>query len=74
MILIGDIGNTQSKFAYYNKGNNKIFKLKNFNTSDIEKNKDFTKFVNNTKFTNAVITSVVPKVFLKIKSVLKKKI
>ena len=73
MILIGDIGNTQSKFAYYNKGNNKIFKLKNFNTSDIEKNKDFTKFVNNTKFTNAVITSVVPKVFLKIKSVLKKK-
>ena len=74
MILIGDIGNTQSKFAYYNKGNNKIFKLKNFNTSDIEKNKDFTKFINNTKFTNAVITSVVPKVFLKIKSVLKKKI
>jgi len=73
MILIGDIGNTQSKFAYYNKGNNKIFKLKNFNTSNIEKNKDFTKFVNNTKFTNAVITSVVPKVFLKIKSVLKKK-
>ena len=41
MILIGDIGNTQSKFAYYNKGNNKIFKLKNFNTSNIEKNKDF---------------------------------
>ena len=74
MILIGDIGNTQSKFAYYNKGSNKIFKLKNFNTSDIEKNKDFTKFINNTKFTNAVITSVVPKVFLKIKSVLKKKI
>jgi type III pantothenate kinase len=73
MILIGDIGNTQSKFAYYNKGSNKIFKLKNFNTSDIEKNKDFTKFINNTKFTNAVITSVVPKVFLKIKSVLKKK-
>ena len=73
MILIGDIGNTQSKFAHYNKGRNKIFKLKNFNTSDIEKNKDFTKFVNNTKFTNAVITSVVPKVFLKIKSVLKKK-
>ena len=73
MILIGDIGNTQSKFAYYNKGNNKIFKLKNFNTSNIEKNKDFTKFVNKTKFTNAVITSVVPKVFLKIKSVLKKK-
>ena len=73
MILIGDIGNTQSKFAHYNKGNNKIFKLKNFNTSNIEKNKDFTKFVNNTKFTNAVITSVVPKVFLKIKSVLKKK-
>ncbi len=58
---------------HYNKGNNKIFKLKNFNTSDIEKNKDFTKFVNKTKFTNAVITSVVPKVFLKIKSVLKKK-
>jgi len=57
MILIGDIGNTQSKFAYYNKGNNKIFKLKNFNTSNIEKNKDFTKFVNKTKFTNAVITS-----------------
>ena len=73
MILIGDIGNTQSKFAYYNKGNNKIFKLKNFNTSNIEKNKDFTKFVNKTKFTNAVITSVVPKVFLKIKSMLKKK-
>lgn len=73
MILIGDIGNTQSKFAHYNKGNNKIFELKNFNTSDIEKNKEFTKFVNNTKFTNAVITSVVPKVFLKIKSVLKKK-
>jgi type III pantothenate kinase len=73
MILIGDIGNTQSKFAYYNKGSNKIFKLKNFNTSDIEKNKDFTKFINNTKFTNAVIASVVPKVFLKIKSVLKKK-
>ena len=56
MILIGDIGNTQSKFAHYNKGNNKIFKLKNFNTSGIEKNKDFAKFVNNTKFTNAVIT------------------
>ena len=73
MILIGDIGNTQSKFAHYNKGNNKILKLKNFNTYDIEKNKDFAKFVNNTKFTNAVITSVVPKVFLKIKSVLKKK-
>ena len=31
MILIGDIGNTQSKFAHYNKGSNKIFKLKNFN-------------------------------------------
>ena len=73
MILIGDIGNTQCKFAYYNKGNNKIFKLKNFNTYDIEKNKDFEKFVNNTKFTNAVITSVVPKVFFKIKSELKKK-
>ena len=73
MILIGDIGNTQSKFAHYNKDNDKIFKLKNFKTSDIVKNKDFAKFVNNTKFTNAVITSVVPKVFLKIKSVLKKK-
>ena len=39
----------------------------------MEKNKDFTKFVNNTKFTNAVITSVVPKVFLKIKSAIEKK-
>ena len=74
MILIGDIGNTQSKFAHYNKSNNKISKLKNFNTFGMEKNKDFVKFINKIKFTNAVITSVVPKVFLKIKSVLKKKI
>ena len=46
MIIIGDIGNTQSKFAYWNSKTNKISNLKNFNSLNLEKNKKFLKFIN----------------------------
>jgi pantothenate kinase type III len=67
MFLIGDIGNTQSKFALYDSKKNKI---KNFITLDshsIEKNKQFLKLTYNKKIQYIVLTSVVPKVFFKIK-------
>ena len=73
MILIGDIGNTQSKFAYWNYETNKILNLKNFNTSGLEKNKFFLKFINRRNINFVLISSVVPKVFFKIKTQLDKK-
>jgi len=73
MILIGDIGNTKSKFAYLEPINKRIVKLKNFDTLNLEKNKIFLKFINKKNIDFTLISSVVPKVFSKIKIQLGKK-
>ena len=75
MILLGDLGNTQSKFAYWNSKTNKISNFKNFNTLNLEKNKTFLKFINKKNINFVLISSVVPKVFFRIKFlIIKKKI
>jgi type III pantothenate kinase len=73
MIIIGDIGNTQSKFAYWNSKTNKISNLKNFNSLNLEKNKKFLKFINRKNINLSLISSVVPKIFFKIKILFHKK-
>ena len=73
MFIIGDVGNTQSKFAFYDSKKNKIINLINFDSGGLDKNKKFIRFINKKNITNAVITSVVPKVFLKIKKLFIKK-
>lgn len=73
MFLIGDIGNTQSKFALYDNKKNKITKLITVDSYSLEKNKRFTKLAYNKKIQSIVLTSVVPKVFFKIKKVFSKK-
>ena len=73
MILIGDMGNTQSKFACLDSKTKKIINLKNFNTLNLEKNKKFLKFINRKNIDFTFISSVVPKVFFKIKILLSKK-
>jgi len=73
MILIGDIGNTQSKFAYWNSKTSKILNLKNFNTLNLEKNKKFLKFINRKNINLSLISSVVPSIFFKIKILFHKK-
>ena len=73
MFLIGDIGNTQSKFALYDSKKNKIKNLITLDSHLIEKNKQFLKLTYNKKIQYIVLTSVVPKVFFKIKKIFSKK-
>ncbi|MDA0971171.1 MAG: type III pantothenate kinase [Proteobacteria bacterium] len=73
MFLIGDIGNTQSKFALYDSKKNKIKNLITLDSHSIEKNKQFLKLTYNKKIQYIVLTSVVPKVFSKIKKIFSKK-
>ena len=73
MFLIGDLGNTHSKFTLCNLKSKKIKNYKSFNTSNILTNKNFIKFISKHKIKYAVVTSVVPKVSNKLKFFLQKK-
>ena len=61
MILIGDLGNTHSKFSLYEY--KKIKHIKSFETYKLLKKKKFIKFINNPKIKHVIVSSVVPKVF-----------
>ena len=74
MFLIGDLGNTHSKFTLCNLKSKKIKNYKSFNTSNILTNKNFIKFISKHKIKYAVVTSVVPNVSNKLKFFLQKKI
>ena len=73
MFLIGDLGNTHSKFTLCNLKSKKIKSYKSFNTNNILINKNFIKFISKHKIKYAVVTSVVPKVSNKLKFFLQKK-
>jgi type III pantothenate kinase len=73
MFLIGDLGNTHSKFTLCNLKSKKIKNYKSFNTNNILTNKNFIKFISKHKIKYAVVTSVVPKVSNKLKFLLQKK-
>jgi type III pantothenate kinase len=73
MFLIGDLGNTHSKFTLCNLKSKKIKNYKSFNTNNILTNKNFIKFISKHKIKYAVVTSVVPKVSNKLKFFLQKK-
>ena len=53
MFIIGDVGNTQSKFAFYDNKKNKIINLISFNSAGLDKNKKFIRFINKKHITNA---------------------
>ena len=73
MFLIGDLGNTHSKFTLCNLKSKKIKNYKSFNTNNILTNKNFIKFISKHKIKYAVVTSVVPNVSNKLKFFLQKK-
>ena len=49
MFLIGDLGNTHSKFTLCNLKSKKIKNYKSFNTNNILTNKNFIKFISKHK-------------------------
>ena len=73
MFLIGDLGNTHSKFTLCNLKSKKIKNYKSFNTNNILTNKNFIKYITKHKIKYAVVTTVVPKVSNKLKFFLQKK-
>jgi type III pantothenate kinase len=73
MILIGDIGNTSIKLAYFNPVSKKIIKTKSFLTNHFFKNKIFKNYLKLFKYKNCLITSVVPNAFIKLKKFLEKR-
>ncbi len=73
MFLIGDLGNTHSKFALCNLNSKKIKNYKSFNTSNILKNQKFKNFILRKNIKYVVVTSVVPNVSNKLKVFLQRK-
>ena len=77
MIIVGDIGNTDTKICLVNN-NKKIIKRITLNTKTINQNllkKNFLKFkIKNSNIKKVLFCSVVPKAFKKIKFYFKKNI